>query len=323
MDHIEEIKQKHLELQQKELEAALQHQQLLDRIKANSSEREKVRSRCKSFSSLPTDININTDDKCYNVELFDDTKLENESSFNINTKPNTNMNITNTETIKSRPKWSLTQEQNDIVIDSEVDELLHFVNSLEIDDYLEDMELQQKLTSIQSRIEIFKKKQKELESIKLKIEKDIIVTENNESNKENDANIPNLNHSTINKPQKDIKDTINTTQTEEISKSKIAQQILNSSENMKNIHSKQSITSIIDITSKNQQILKSVKMSKKDTTQSIDAEPECIELEITKNAYNEPRICNIRDRLPPVRERQNLNGNDINNLPYLYRHPGV
>ena len=323
LEHIEEVKQKQLKLKQQEMEAALQHQQLLDKIKQRAAKkRSKIRNRSKSFSSLTsmikgdTYINIDNDDiKSISSESHD--KL-----FNIDDKStsNTDLNMKGKNRMHSRPKWSLTSEQNDIAIDQEVDELLDFVNTLEIEDYLENLELQEKLTSIQDRIENFKREQNELESTKSKIERnvlDIKDMESNVSNKENDPNIPNSYHLTIDKSTKNMNDTIHTMQSEDMRTSEIADQILNSSQNIKNIHSKQSITSILDNTKKEQLAFKSNIIDKKNIAEQVEY------FEPTKNEYNEPRISIIRDRLPPVRERQNLNGNDINNLPYLYRHPGV
>ena len=303
LQYLQDIKQQQIDLKQQQIEAEVQHQHLLQRIKQQAEKKRKtIRNRSKSFSALTTFTETQLDQN-----IINEAKTEEKSMSDIDDTFDT-FDV-NSE-IQSKPKWALTEEQNEIVMDQEVDELLNFVDSLEIDDYLQDLEMQQKLTSIKDRIDDLQKKQKHLETQKSKIQRDEEINDNipkskDVTNTENKENI----QKACNMKIADSKSTKSVAFAKS-SKSELAESILKESENLKNVHSKQSIVSILDT----QKTVQQTKTFQRKTS-------ECIATKA--NQHNEPRMSTIRDRLPPLRERQNLNGNDINNLPYLYRHPGV
>ncbi len=66
-------------------------------------------------------------------------------------------------TISHRPKWSLTKSQNEELNEIEMDELLDFVQNLEFDKYIEDLEFMETLQSLKNRVsEIEKNEEKAL-----------------------------------------------------------------------------------------------------------------------------------------------------------------
>ena len=54
---------------------------------------------------------------------------------------------------KSKPAWALTEEQKDELEDEEADDLMNFANNLDVDKYLDDLEVRAALESVRQRIQ--------------------------------------------------------------------------------------------------------------------------------------------------------------------------
>jgi myosin heavy subunit len=58
---------------------------------------------------------------------------------------------------EAKPKWALTQEQAEELEELEVDDLLQYVNDLDYDKFIEDLEVRQALEIVKERVEEIKK----------------------------------------------------------------------------------------------------------------------------------------------------------------------
>ena len=76
---------------------------------------------------------------------------------------------------KSKPAWALTEDQKDQLEDEEADDLMDFANNLDVDKYLDDLEVRAALESVRQRIQ-------ELDNEEEKEEEDADL----ENNAEND-----------------------------------------------------------------------------------------------------------------------------------------
>ena len=219
--------------------------------------------------------------------------------------------------MQSKPKWALTETQNEIAMEKEVDELLDFVDSLQIDYFFENLEMQQKLEAIKDRIERIQKDANGLNRTKRRLENEEIAKNTNdyaktlESSVEDKQDMPMFKMNVVN-PKSNV---INKKREDKLTKSQIAHQILSTSENIRNVHSKQSIVSILKNSKK-----EFVKFRMNDDEETKSEEEY---IETGTNEHNEPTVHTVCERLPPLKVRGKLNAHDVNNLPYLYRHPGV
>lgn len=319
LEHLQEIQQQQTTLKREQIEAEQKHQELLDKIRRQSErKRNIVRNRSKSLS----DIKIQEPSPNQT-----DVAQSNVTTTNIPKAPETShadrgVNIE----LQSKPKWSLTEAENEMVIDNEVDDLLDFVDSLQIDDFLENLEMQQKLEMCRKRIENLENKGKELNAQVVQIEEAVEAAMIEEQCTQNGGALDEENifadNSKSNTKVPVQAGEIGTTQSDTSSKDEtdqIAADLLQGSTKMRNIHSKQSIRSII-----------STKLSKSNpwsdvATRKLNEIMKRQDYQQTSvdGPDNEPRQSTACERLPPLKIRQKLNGSDINNLPYLFRHPGV
>ena len=209
------------------------------------------------------------------------------------------------------PKWSLTKQQNDNQMDMEVDSLLGFIDDLSMDEFLQDLEIKQHLQSINNRVK------------KIKQEKEKENTSDNDQENESKTNTP-TNTTTI---DADIEttDEIDTIKKSPVilqpklstaiiekkdelifkpkSTYKLATEILKKCRDFRQIHSQQSILSVIN------------KIKKKDNKDRLsDTSSVVTDIEV----HNLPRMSYIRDKVRPLKKR-NMKQHDVNNLPYLYR----
>lgn len=301
LEYLESIKLQQAQLKQKQSEAEIKHEELLATIKRQSKRKRKtIRSRSKDHPTMGE------------ISLVQPTQIE-------QVTPKAKIEV------QSKPKWSLTAQQNEEAMDQEVDDLLDFVEELQIDDFLEDLEMQQKLASIKDRIEELQREQKALNACKVRIEENIDEREKTKQQQDEDGQ----EGSTESDPERGEKKvavsgegktalTMDVKHIEperdapcaEPTHSEIAKDVLSTHVDMKSVHSKQSIVSIL---SQSQNIRQ----------RRIGAIMQQQEGDYFDAENNEPKQYTICERLPPLKVRQQLNGSDINNLPYLYRHPGV
>ena len=54
---------------------------------------------------------------------------------------------------RSKPAWALTEEQKEQLEDEEADDLMDFANNLDVDKYLDDLEVRAALESVRQRIQ--------------------------------------------------------------------------------------------------------------------------------------------------------------------------
>ena len=71
-----------------------------------------------------------------------------------------------------KPKWALTQEEAENQENKEADELLNFVQSLDYDAFIEDLEVRQALEIVKERIEEIKKDKEWKQNIAAKYNND-------------------------------------------------------------------------------------------------------------------------------------------------------
>jgi len=320
LGNIKEIKMQQRTLKKEQIEAEQKHQDLLDKIRRQSQRRRSIiRNRTKSTTEIQKPITQKTQStKSQPKQHEESSRIEENLKIDLH----------------SKPKWSLTEAENDMVMDNEVDELLDFVDSLQFDDFMEDMEMQQKLSTIKDRIENLQRKEKELNTKKLQIEqnerealqREYESQNAGESDKENMfadiREVPPMSTHKIGEMEMMMEGDTGKSEDglQESTTDEIAGEALKT--NLRNIHSKQSIRSILDTqrTTKNpwsdvatRKINAIMKQQENDPIDSCERIAKC----------NEPRQFTASERLPPLKIRQKLNGSDINNLPYLFRHPGV